>query len=157
MRNTRTRTLTLVLAAIVAIGGAGVLSAQQAAPGQTAEIDPNSAEFDQFVEAMVAVQEIQAEMSESIATVIDQSPLNEERFMEIHQQQQFGEGSMDIPEEEQVAYEELAAEINTTQQSFQQEMIDAVEDRDMTVDRFNSIVYTVQQDPALREALNDAL
>lgn len=110
-----------------------------------------------IIAAMGDVQAIQEEMSVRVDEIISDASMDEDRFMEIHQQTQFGSESMELSSAEEEEYEALANEINSTQQSFQEEMIEVIEDRDLTVDRFNAIVDSVQQDPELRDALNDSL
>ncbi len=153
-----------IIAAILTTGGLVVMAqannnmeSQQQSQPEAGSIDPDSGEFENFIEAMGDVQAIQEEMSVRVDEIISDASMDEDRFMEIHQQTQFGSESMDLSSAEEEEYEALANEINSTQQSFQEEMIEVIEDRDLTVDRFNAIVYSVQQDPELRDALNDSL
>ena len=139
---------------VVAQTGSGMESQSQSG---AASIDPDSGEFESFVEAMGEVQSLQEEMSVQVDEIISNASMNEDRFMEIHQQMQFGSESTDLSGTEEEEYEALAGEINATQESFQEEMIEVIENQDLTVDRFNAIVYAVQQDTELRDALNDSL
>ncbi len=139
---------------VVAQTGSGMESQSQSG---TASIDPDSGEFENFVEAMGEVQSLQEEMSVQVDEIISDASMDEDRFMEIHQQMQFGSESADLSGAEEEDYEALAADINSTQESFQEEMIDVIEDEDLTVDRFNAIVYAVQQDSELRDALDESL
>ncbi|MFW5695062.1 MAG: DUF4168 domain-containing protein [Alkalispirochaeta sp.] len=148
----------LVSGALVVMAQTGdSMESQEQGQADAASIDPDSGEFENFVEAMGEVQSIQEEMSVEVDEIISDASMDEDRFMEIHQEMQFGSESTELSGAEEEEYETLASEINSTQESYQEAMIEVIEDQDLTVDRFNAIVYSVQQDPELREKLNESL
>jgi HD-GYP domain-containing protein (c-di-GMP phosphodiesterase class II) len=151
--------IVVILAAggLVVMAQANNMESQQQTQPSAPSIDPESDEFENFIEAMGEVQSIQEEMSVRVDELITNAPMDEDRFMEIHQRTQFGSESMDLSSSEEEQYETLASEINSAQQGYQEDMIEVIEDHDLTVDRFNAIVYSVQQNAELREALNDSL
>ncbi|MFO8043350.1 MAG: hypothetical protein R6U25_09135, partial [Alkalispirochaeta sp.] len=110
-----------IIAAILTTGGLAVMaqannnmeSEQQSQP-EAGSIDPDSGEFENFIEAMGDVQAIQEEMSVRVDEIISEASMDEDRFMEIHQQTQFGSESADLSSAEEEEYQALADEINST-------------------------------------------
>lgn len=140
-------------------GGQGT----QGQGSQAPQVDPDSEEFERFADAFAEVEQIQEEVNQEVQQLISDSPLNEERFQAIHQQMQGAGGQQgsdgqssgsDVSEQEQTQYENLLSEIQSTQQSFQEEMISEVESSDLTVQRFNQIMVAIQNNPDLREELD---
>ncbi|MFP4011197.1 MAG: DUF4168 domain-containing protein, partial [Spirochaetaceae bacterium] len=127
---------------------------QQQAP----EVDPESEEFNRFVDALETVQEVQQEVNEEIDGVIADSSMSEEEFGEIHQQLQGqpdredGQGA-DISDDEREEYRSLIDEIGAAQEDSQEEMISAIEENDMNVERFNEIMMAARSDAELQERL----
>lgn len=134
------------LALVALLAGAGVAVAE--------DVDPNSMEFRNFATALVAVQDVQESVQEEIQTMIASSPLDDTRFMEIHQEVQTTGGAPATARENEIAaYQEMIEGINDLQMESQQEMISAVQENGLTVPRFNELVMAIQQDPELQEAL----
>lgn len=152
----------ITIAVVLLIGVSVGISAQQGnqgMPGQggdVPEVDPNSEEFERFVEAYSGVQEIQQEVSGEVQELISDSPLSQQRFQQIHQQVQGpGSGEADIPEEERNNYESLLSDVQEVQQSSQEEMIAEVEDAELSVERFNQIATAIQNDQELQQRLQE--
>ena len=117
-------------------------------------------EFKVFVEALQEVQGIQADMDTEISDVVGRSDLTEDRFFEIYRVAQGT--SADIPpeevnEQELKLYQETLAEIFDVQQSHQREMVEAVQENGLEVNRFNEILMLVRTDEELMERLKSCL
>ncbi|MFP4204801.1 MAG: DUF4168 domain-containing protein [Spirochaetaceae bacterium] len=131
---------------------------QQQAP----DVDPESEEFNRFVDALETVQEVQQEVNEEIDGVIADSSMSEEEFGEIHQQLQGqpdredGQGA-DISDDEREEYRSLIDEIGAAQEDSQEEMISAIEENDMNVERFNEIMMAARSDAELQERLQEEM
>ncbi len=145
--------VTLLLAAAVAV------SAQTGSPGMQdqsqIDIEPDSKEFERFSKALADVQEIQENLNENINEEIEDSSLGDTRFREIHRVMQTpgADEQDDIGSDERDQYQSVMEDIEEIQMDAQDEMVDTVEERDMTVERFNEIIRAVQQSRELQEAL----
>ncbi len=148
-------TITLLIAVAVAV------SAQTGSPGNPGQpqvdIEPDSKEFERFADALTEVQEIQQNLNENINQAIADSPLGDTRFREIHRVMQSPESDQqeDIGSEERDQYSSVMEEIQEIQAGGQQEMVETVEEHDMSVERFNRIIRAVQQSRELQEALQN--
>ncbi|MFP3959008.1 MAG: DUF4168 domain-containing protein [Spirochaetaceae bacterium] len=131
---------------------------QQQAP----EVDPESEEFNRFVDALETVQEVQQEVNEEIDGLIADSSMSEEEFGQIHQQLQGqpdredGQGA-DISDNEREEYRSLIDEIGAAQEDSQEEMISAIEENDLNVERFNEIMMAARSDAELQERLQQEM
>lgn len=133
------------------------------APGSNGQnqpqIDPDSGEFDRFVAALEKVQEVQEEVNEQISAEISESGLTEERFNEIYRATQSPEISVEdeASEEEQETYEEVFNRVSEIQGESQSDMVDAVEENDLSVSRFNELIVAVRGNPELQETLQERM
>ncbi len=119
-----------------------------------AEVNPNSQEFVDFAEAMRGVQEVQETVNMEIDSIIAQTPLGEERFLEVYQEvQATGNVPEHLDQQEVMVYQEAMNEINEIQMASQEEMVAIVDDAGLSVTRFNEIVMALQEDPSLQQAL----
>ncbi len=161
MRSSTRQLTTVAIIVTLLIAVAVVVSAQSGSPGAPGQaqvdIDPDSQEFDQFTDALSEVQEVQERVNERISEVIENSPLGDTRFREIHQimQSPDSEQQEDIGEEERNQYSSTLEEVQKIQTDAQETMVETVEEHDMTVERFNTIIRAVQQSRELQEALQN--
>ena len=138
-----TRLITAALVVLMAV--AGVAAAQ---------VNPDSAEFESFAGALMRVQDIQQSTNAEIEQVIAAAPIDDTRFMEIHQEvQTTGAIPPAVEQSEAVAYQETVEEIGEIQMASQQQMISLVEEAGLSVARFNELVNEVQRNPELQQAL----
>ncbi len=120
----------------------------------TAQVDPDSREFENFAVALMGVQEVQQRVNSEIEAIITQAPLDNDRFMQIHQEvQATGSVPSTVEQAEARAYQEVIGDIGDIQMANQEDMIALVEDAGLSVARFNELVIEVQQDPTLQQAL----
>ncbi len=119
--------------------------------------DVSDAELDRFTNAIAQIQMLQQESRREMATVVQESGLSEQRFMEIARSQQNPESEIEVSSQERENFQVAVTEISQIQQSTQAEMIDAVRQEGLDVDRFNQILAAVSQDPELKEAVQERL
>ena len=137
------RLITAVLVVLIAV--AGVAAAQ---------VSPESSEFESFADALMRVQDVQQNTNEEIEQIIAAAPIDETRFMQIHQEvQTTGAIPPTVEQSEAVAYQETVEEIGEIQMASQEQMIALVEDAGLSVARFNELVNEVQRNPELQQAL----
>lgn len=141
------------------------LTAQSGSPGlgsqgqNQTQIDPDSQEFDRFIEALQEVQAVQEEVNSQVSQIISESGLSEERFNEIYRATQ----SPDVAIEDETsgaersAYEDVFDKISEIQGESQSEMVEAVEENDLSVSRFNELIVAMRRNPELQEAAQERM
>jgi hypothetical protein len=154
MQNTRRIALLtgIITVALLASGITVAFAQTGPAPAQSAPVDPDSNEFSQFAEALLAVEAVQQSAGGEIDVILNDFSEGQERFVEIHQLAQSSNGSLPsaLPENVVAEYQDAISEINQIQVESQQEMIGYVQDAGLSVQRFNEIAVAVQQNPALQ-------
>ncbi len=129
-------------------------------PGET-EIEPVAQEeLEDFAVAFYEVQILQTQLDEEINETLDESELDVQRFYEINEVAQAADGEPDIPgvsDDELEAYQDTLRELIDIQTVVQTRMIEAVEDQEIEVDRFNEIIVALRTDEALVERLRPLL
>lgn len=139
----------------------------QSPPGleQPEEMEPVAdEELEHFVLAFVEVQELQEELGAMTSERIQESDLSEQRFNEINQvAQQSGDSSelSGVDDDELAEYRIVLEDLIEIQNEQSAEMVEVVEDEDLTVDRFNQIMVGMREDQELaaraQEALNEVI
>jgi hypothetical protein len=155
MSSTMTLKRVLTLLIVLTISGSGVLFAQTQTEAEP--VDPDSPEFGRFVQALADVEQIQDDVSGEIDGILNTFSGGEEGFMELHQRVQAAGGAPPANVEDEVVeeYQEIVEEVDEVQMASQQEMIDLVQDRGLSVSRFNEIIVMVQQDSELQQAIQE--
>ncbi|MFW6251153.1 MAG: DUF4168 domain-containing protein, partial [Alkalispirochaetaceae bacterium] len=123
MRRYQPKSIAMITALLFTFGVLAMpVVAQTGSPGfgsqgqqqQQPQIDPDSQEFDRFVEALEDVQAVQEEVNEEVSEIISESSLSEERFNEIYRATQSPDMAVEdeASEEEQSAFEEVFEDIS---------------------------------------------
>ncbi|MFO7781828.1 MAG: DUF4168 domain-containing protein [Spirochaetia bacterium] len=113
-------------------------------------------DLESFAVALQDVQELRQEMAEETQQAVGESPLEQQRFEEIYEARQSG-GQQDAgtTDAENRQFEELMSEIQKIQQQSNEEMVQAVEEEGLSVQRFNQIAQAIQQDPELQQQFRE--
>ncbi|MFP4643407.1 MAG: DUF4168 domain-containing protein [Spirochaetales bacterium] len=158
------------IATVISVLAAGLAVAQmgpaQQGPGmpqmqEAPELDLEDGELEQFAEALVDVQFIQQDAQTEVQGVIEDSDLSIERFQEIYQGTTMGaqpggeEQDIDISDDEQAAYDQALETIEEIEMGAAEDMEQAVSDRELSVDRFNTLAQGIPQNPDLAQELNE--
>lgn len=137
--------------------------ASQTAPGP-GDGQPMSSvgeqELQSFVVAYLDVQQLQAEIQESTDARVEQSDLSTERFYEIHQLAQQEESSnalTGVESPELAEYRTVLEDVIEIQQEMQSEMVGAVQEEGLTVERFNEIMVGIREDQDLAGRAEEVL
>jgi len=137
----------------------GVLTAQdmQMQQQEPETTDVSEKELEDFVAAYEGVQEIQRELNEEINGLVEQSDLSQEEFQSMYQAQTTNNQSTmsEMSDAKQQSFSELMNQINSLQQGQQSDMVTEIEEHDMTVEKFNSIIAAIQQDPSLYQKFQE--
>lgn len=164
-RETTIRTWRRIAAVTAIFGLAAFAAAAQEEPGfgfpGETEIEPVAQdELEDFAVAFYEVQILQTQLDEEVNETLDESELDVQRFYEINEVAQGADGETDLPgvsDDELVAYQDTLRELIDIQTVIQTRMIEAVEDQDMEVDRFNEIIVALRTDEELVERLRPHL
>lgn len=120
------------------------------------DVSSDSREFGRFVNALREIQSVQNEAAAEMDRVFATSTLNERRFRELHRRMQSPEEEdrERLGDEEQERYAELLTEINEIQRDTQAEMVEAIQDEGLSVERFNALILAVREEPSLQQAVH---
>lgn len=123
------------------------------------DVSSDSQEFDRFVNALREIQSIQNKGAAEMDRVFATSTLNERRFRELHRRMQSPEKEVrdQLGDKEKEQYAELLTEINEIQRDTQAEMVEAIQDQGLTVERFNALILAVREEPTLQQAIQQRL
>jgi hypothetical protein len=173
-------TALLLLPAVIAFGQDSGSGAAPGAPqGPTAPGGPSAPEssdisdleIEQFVSAFTQIQAIQQGARQEIDQVLQESEMEQERFMEIYQSQQQsaqaqsgqgggsgdGQSSVDMTDAEQQTYQETLSQIVQVQRSMQTQVQDAIAAEEIEMQRFNQIYAAISQRPQVQERVRTEL
>jgi len=158
----------LLAGSLLAFFGAGALPvAAQAPPQQTppqqaptpsqAEVSPET--IDQFVAAFKQVQAIRESAQADMAAAVEAEGLTIEEFnaMVEAQQDPDSQASMDLTQQDIESFMAAADRVSTIQQDAQGDIEAAIQDEGLAVEEFNQILALAQQDPQLRQVINQRL
>ena len=113
--------------------------------------------LEQFVLALIDVQEVQVEMNNQVEGIMQGADLEPQRLIEIHQTLSQGLSGDSFSQEEIAVYEVTMEEIAQVEQQAQIVMIQVVEENGITVDQYNQIIALAQQDPEFMEMLQQLI
>ncbi|MGJ3253909.1 MAG: DUF4168 domain-containing protein [Elainellaceae cyanobacterium] len=134
---------------------------QPASPSESpAEADPiSSEEIQQFANVVPDLQAIQQTAEEQVVAVIEESGLSRERFSEIFQAQESPEMApeADVSPEEAQSFNDAYAQIQSIETEITAQREQVLETAGLDPERFNEILVAVQQDPSLRQQVQELL
>lgn len=134
---------------------------QPAAP----DIDVSDDEAETFVDAAMDAQEVQMKAQKKMVGIIEEEGLDVETYQKIAQSTQMGQSPQgqgqnqdtDISDEQMEKFESASESLQEVQGEIQQEVVSAVEDAGMEMQRFQQISQAAQQDPELRKTIQSKM
>jgi len=138
------------------IGGSAGF-AQQLAPQtqQQPQAEITDQQLEHFVEVLSEVHEIQAGMQEEMISAVEEQGLDINTFNQIAQQQQNPEAATTpVSDEEKAAFGRAMQSVQTMQMEMQQQMQAKIEENNMNLDEFNTLMLAYQQNPEVQEKVN---
>jgi hypothetical protein len=113
----------------------------------------------QFAQALKQLKRIEMETQEKIIEALKQERLSPERFQEIAQQRNNPDasGATQISPGEQEHFDKAIAKIQTIRQEAAPKESRAVSMQGLTEERFNQIGQMINQNPALKQQLQNSL
>lgn len=125
---------------------------QPAAP----DIDVSDDEAEAFVDAAMDAQEVQMKAQKKMVGIIEEEGLDVQTYQKIAQSTQMGQSSPEsdtISSEQMEKFKSASESLQEVQGEIQQEVVAAVEDAGMEMQRFQQISQAAQQDPELRKTI----
>lgn len=119
----------------------------------------NSQELQQFANVLREVERIRQERQPEIAQAIESEGLSPERFEELLAAEQNPQDQTlaEVSPEELEQFERARTEILQIQDEFRSDMQQVVEAEGLDMQRFQEIYFALEQDPALRQELQQIL
>lgn len=127
--------------------------------GQTTEVDLSDQELEQFVEAIMSAQELQMESQEEMMEIVENEGISVEMYNQISQAQQMGQTEEEIgaSAEDMENYNNALEKIMEVEERLEPQMVAAIEESGMDMQRYQEINMAVQQDPALQQRIQQEL
>ncbi|ASC71464.1 hypothetical protein XM38_024160 [Halomicronema hongdechloris C2206] len=161
------RSLLLTGSLLASLGAGALPVAAQAPPQQTppqqaptpSQAEVSAETIDQFVAAFKQVQAIRESAQAEMAAAVEAEGLTIEEFnaMVEAQQDPDSQASMDLSQQDIERFMAAADQVSTIQQEAQGEIEAAIQEEGLAVEEFSQIMALAQQDPELREAINQRL
>jgi len=136
-----------------------VVFAQQQMPMQQQQevsTDYSEDEIETFVEANLDVTKVQQEAQKKSMAIIEKNDLDLDRFNEIVAIQQ-GQSEEEASSEEMKAFNAAAQEIMTNNQKTQSKMVAALENHDISQEKYQKIMMAYQQDEEFRQKVDSVV
>jgi len=148
----KTRITAGIIMCLFLISGGFVFAQNMQMQQQQQEVpEVSEEELQDFVDAYEVVQEMQQALNHDISELIDDSSISQQEFQQLYQSQTTNNEAAlsEVSDSKRQAFEKLKSEINGKQQELQKDMVSEIEEYDLSVQRFNSIIAAIQQDSDL--------
>lgn len=149
------------MAALLLIFAAGTVQAQfdQAPEQPEAATDVADDELQVFVDASMKAQQIQTESQMEMIAIVEEEGLEVETYNEILQGMQMGQEpeDLEVSSSEVAKFENASEQIGEIEQQMEQELITAIEDEGMDLDRYQEIFTAIQADPELQQKMQQMI
>ncbi len=147
--------MSLFLAITLLFSSSLVFSQEQQDFPEDQEYSDN--ELENFVEAAFEIMPLQEESQLRMIDEIEDRRLTVERFSTILETEQLGLEDPGISEEEKEAFEEALKAIQEIQFEYQQLIVETIEDKGMSISKYEEILARYQQDPELQERIDQIM
>jgi hypothetical protein len=125
-------------------------------------------ELQQFAQAYKQIQQIRQDSEAKMVEAVKNAGLSPERFIEISELQQSpqaqegqptqeGQQNTKITAQEQQGFENAKSKILEIRQQSESQMEQAIQKEGLDIPRFNEIVAALQQDPSLRDQVQQLI
>ena len=148
----KTRITAGIIMCLFLISGGFVFAQNMQMQQQQQEVpEVSEEELQDFVDAYEVVQEMQQDLNQDINELIKDSSLTQQEFQQMYQAQTTNNEAArsDVSDAKKQTFKKLKSEINGKQQELQKDMVSEIEEYDLSVQRFNSIIAAIQQDSDL--------
>ena len=122
-----------------------------------AATDVTDNELDNVSGAIKAMQIIEQGSQQKMIEAIMESGMDIQRFSEIMQQKQNPDTELGLSAEEEELYSKAEAQLQATQLEIQNAFEGAIQENDLTVERYQSIMMAVQTDTSLQRKIDERM
>lgn len=149
--------ISLLLSPAIAYGQASSLNPEAPTTMATgAEITP--IEVQQFVQVLKRWKDIEQDVQRKIVVAIKAEKMNPQRFMEIVKAQDPQTATKtDIPADDLEKFKKIVAKIQEMEQDVKGKKEHAITAQGLTIERFNQIGYSAEQNPSLKQKVKQML
>lgn len=113
-------------------------------------------ELEKFVDIQQMIQEKNSEMQPKMMSTIEENGFETQRYIELNQAEEMGQ-EMDADEEEVARYQKTKQTIMELQKEANETIVEGIEEKGLTVERYQQINMAIQQDPDLQEKMRDMM
>ncbi len=136
---------------LVSLFSAGLFAQMPMQAPATAPADYSDAELMQFAKAVQKVMDIQQESQGQMMASIEENEITVDRFNEMLMQgQQQGQDAIEATEEELLAFNNAMNEVQQLQQQMQMDMMGAITDEGLDVEKYQGIMQAYEQNPEVK-------
>lgn len=149
----------LCIGVVLVVAATAGFAQNFSSPDLSEPIEVSDGELRQFVSALQDVEAVQQVVQSEMIATLDDIGISVERFNELYQAQH--DPSFELPapaaQEEQDLFATAERELQGIQQEGQAEMLAAVEEGGLDIERFNQIYVALSQDPDLQQRIQQLL
>ena len=123
----------------------------------TAEITPE--ELQQFVQTLKQLREVEVQAQQQMAQAVQSQGLTPERFMEILGQNQPNPDSAakNVSSDEKEKFDQALTQVRGILREAESQKLEVLQAQGMEPERFNQIIAAVQEQPSLKEQVQQLL
>ncbi|MBN1769175.1 MAG: DUF4168 domain-containing protein [Prolixibacteraceae bacterium] len=132
-----------------------ILSTATAFAQQSNNVNQN--ELKNFASAYLKVQELSQESQNDMVDVVQDEGMEVQRYNAIMQSMQDSSKEITIRDEEINAVETINKQLQKIEEATNEKMQKSIKDNDLSVNRYQEIMASVQNDPELQEKLQEYL
>ncbi len=147
---------TACMAMMVFLFGTASVQAQFEQPAQPQDIpEVTDEELKTFVDASIRAQQIQNQAQMEMISIVEDEGLDVETYNNILQGLQMGQSAeeMEVSESDLENYEKASALIGDIEMEMEEQLIAAIEDEGLELQRFQEIFMAVQSDAGLQQKM----
>jgi hypothetical protein len=126
-------------------------------PNSQQQVDISDADLEKFANAFKEIQVINQASQQQMIAVIQEEGMEVQRFNEIFQAEQNPNQKSEMNAEEETMFENINVEIKTIQKDSEKKMIGKIEDKGLSVNRYQQIMMAIQNNPEMQGKLQKHL
>lgn len=155
----RSKKIVLTAVTIAFIGGSNLFA--QAIPQQQfqqqSQTDVTDAEISKFANAYQEIQMENQKVQQEMVNLIQGEGFEVQRFNEIHESEMSPEINVQISSEEKAKYGKALEKIEEKQTEFQEKVETVIQDKGLSLDRYQEVAMALQNDEALQQKLRSQM
>lgn len=129
----------------------------QGAPQQEVKEDYSEEELTQFIQANEEAAKVQQQGEQQMMKAIENEGMDVDKFNEILMARQNPDAEVQASEEELEKFDKASQEIIKVQQNLQQDVVKAVENSGMAIDKYSEMMFAYQNSSKVQEEVNKLL